>query len=273
MENLILDIESAVIYSLFLLIFCIIAYVRLKKGKSFWEYYITGVILQFLALAGNFKSSYRSTILRSSTIMEIVFSTVIAVVFLVVLIRHPKHPRAGNLNIIDNLASATADSVYSFSRRHKCSYINRSKITEADCVIFAYFMIRALIISSIPDKETAHTFSNEYTIRFKGYAGNRYRFSGAHDFTYIFNSRTSFYDRIICSTSDQSKNNTTATEEFSYIIHLDISEGKFVEYNEDSPIPLISFFDMAECDGELAKFLDIVPTMAESYLKTYSRKK
>ncbi len=93
MEALLFDLVSAVTYCLVELLFCVIALIRLKKGKSYWEYYILGLALQSFALFGAFRSLNAMPVLLSNVITKAVLSVIVALVFLFVLISYKKNEK------------------------------------------------------------------------------------------------------------------------------------------------------------------------------------
>lgn len=162
------------------------------------------------------------------------------------------------------LAYLTIEAADHILSKKDCSFLNKSKYTKADTLIFSCFVIRALGIMAASNREKAELFSNSFVSSFNGLA--RLKYALQPSYLEDFDERAAFYDRIFAQKSIDEKF-PAIVEEFEYVIKTDILQDKFADFYESSPLPILGFPEDMLCQAEVVSYFRFLITATEEFLK------
>ena len=174
-------------------------------------------------------------------------------------------PRSLDISLISELAYETAFTLRHSRNLHKWDFLWKNEIAELDSAIFGFYIVRSALVSYIHNQKIAEAFSREYTSFFTVSASELPTKFG--DFNEMFYSRTSFYDQLFSRNKPYEENLNAVIEEFSYIILTDVINKRYVYYDEHSPIPAVSVFDLTKCSEEISWYLDCLKNLTSAYIQ------
>ena len=148
---------------------------------------------------------------------------------------------------------------------NKESYLKCNDLALYDSVIFTLFWARMLCLPEIKDRTMAEFFSNQYKNYVVKFFPEGDMIAKKHD-TDFFTHRVNFYDSILADdTKSLDDKIESLVEGFTRIIAYDYS-GKYVRFNETTPLMLINFIDQLKINSEVKIYFQTLPNFFNSLL-------
>lgn len=165
---------------------------------------------------------------------------------------------------IEQLTIATIEIPDKLKDLAVSDFLCRNIITCCDTVIFSCFVIRALLVGTGTYGPKVLEFSDSYIEGIKKHLKEKYPSTTAF-FDDLFSNRTQFYDRIFMSKPGIENKIPAILEEFEYIIKTDIISGKYNQFFEESPLPVLGMPDDFQCQLEVSNFFKLLPELVSPH--------
>lgn len=169
----------------------------------------------------------------------------------------------------EELAFLSIIAADNFLNKKDCSYLNKSKHTITDTLIFSCFVIRAVGIMAASNREKAMLFSNSFVSSFNNLSHEKFTLCATYQRD--FDERAAFYDRVFAKKTAGEKF-PAIVEEFEYIIKTDILQNTFAVFSESSPLPILGFPEDMLCQAEVATYFRSLLAATENFVKTLQSK-
>lgn len=159
------------------------------------------------------------------------------------------------LSKVAQLAVAVVLATARTQQQDKDSFVCKTNLACCDTLLFSAFLIRALSLGGVTSRKVAEDFTNEFiylilTAMKKMFPVDRV------DVETIFNNRIMFYERVFMSKEDPDEQMQAIVTEYETILKTDELNGKYVDFSEKSPLPILGIFEEVKCRTDVGNFTD-----------------
>lgn len=170
-----------------------------------------------------------------------------------------------SLSAAESLAIATVMATHKMYANNTDSYICKSKLACADSVLFSCFVVRAMCISTATSRLKAQQFSNEFVFLILSAIEKLYIHEQSQ-LNRLFDNRMALYDRAFLLQDNPRQKILAVIEQFEIFVKADAYYNFFLEFSENSPLPLLEVEEEFQCQTDIAAFNDFLTSIIKSDL-------